>query len=119
MAAVEVDEPRCRICFAGEEPGEPLVRPCRCSGTIAFVHRRCLAEWTKAKAKKKWCCEICGWTYWSYWYQHLPWSVVASGLGLAALRAAVPLEQMAAAAGAPTAPLLMVAAATLIAMLQT
>ena len=32
---------QCRICL-GEESPETLVRPCRCSGTIAYVHRACL-----------------------------------------------------------------------------
>jgi len=35
--------PVCRICIQGHvEPGNPLISPCRCSGSIGFVHRKCL-----------------------------------------------------------------------------
>lgn len=32
---------QCRICLGDDSP-ETLVRPCRCSGTIAYVHQACL-----------------------------------------------------------------------------
>jgi hypothetical protein len=32
---------QCRICLGDDSP-ETLLRPCRCSGTIAYVHRACL-----------------------------------------------------------------------------
>lgn len=32
---------QCRVCL-GEESPDTLVRPCRCSGTIAYIHRDCL-----------------------------------------------------------------------------
>jgi hypothetical protein len=36
----------CRICLDHEcEPGDELFRPCRCSGTMQYVHKKCLKEW--------------------------------------------------------------------------
>jgi hypothetical protein len=32
---------QCRICFEEERP-EDMITPCRCAGSIAFIHRRCL-----------------------------------------------------------------------------
>ena len=42
----------CRICFGGAAEG-PLVAPCRCSGTIKYVHRRCLNEWRQHSANPR------------------------------------------------------------------
>jgi uncharacterized RDD family membrane protein YckC len=39
----------CRICFEGEgEEAGPLFRPCKCDGSIRYVHQSCLAKWRKA-----------------------------------------------------------------------
>lgn len=38
--------PCCRICLESENAAEnPLIAPCACKGTMAFVHRACLDEW--------------------------------------------------------------------------
>jgi len=37
--------PSCRFCFDGGSDDEPLVTPCRCTGTSAHVHARCLLKW--------------------------------------------------------------------------
>ena len=38
-------EPRiCRICLDSDNPQDIIV-PCRCNGTMRFVHRACLQEW--------------------------------------------------------------------------
>lgn len=29
----------CRICSGPAEPGEPLFHPCKCSGTIRYIHQ--------------------------------------------------------------------------------
>ena len=34
-------EAQCRICFEGTNVG-PLVAPCRCTGSIQFIHHQCL-----------------------------------------------------------------------------
>lgn len=38
------DVAMCRICGQGAEEG-PLYHPCRCSGSIAYVHEQCLRRW--------------------------------------------------------------------------
>jgi len=46
-ARVEEEElPKCRICY--EETNDkknPLIRPCKCSGSMRFTHRLCLQKW--------------------------------------------------------------------------
>jgi len=39
----------CRICFEGKEEGE-LFSPCKCSGTIKYVHVGCLEKWRELSA---------------------------------------------------------------------
>lgn len=34
----------CRICSAPGEPGQPLFYPCKCSGTIRYIHQDWLAR---------------------------------------------------------------------------
>jgi len=51
------DADTCRIC-RGEATGqEPLFYPCKCSGSIKFVHQDCLMEWLSHSQKKH--CELC------------------------------------------------------------
>lgn len=33
------EAPECRICGGGAEPGSPLFYPCKCSGTIRYIHQ--------------------------------------------------------------------------------
>eukprot|EP00981_Chlorochromonas_danica_P013569 scaffold6519_cov156-Ochromonas_danica.AAC.4 len=52
----------CRICHEEGEAGRELFYPCKCDGTIKFVHQDCLIEWIKhspqrAKPPR---CELCG-----------------------------------------------------------
>ncbi|TID23463.1 ERAD-associated E3 ubiquitin-protein ligase doa10 [Venturia nashicola] len=52
------DEPdSCRICRGEGSPEEPLFYPCKCSGSIKFVHQECLMEWLSHSQKKY--CELC------------------------------------------------------------
>ena len=38
----------CRICLLeGPGEGDPLVAPCSCTGSIAYVHLGCLREWIR------------------------------------------------------------------------
>merc|ERR1719428_779077 len=41
----------CRICLQTGSNGEedPLIRPCRCKGTIEYVHLGCLRHWIKGR----------------------------------------------------------------------
>eukprot|EP00629_Pelagomonadales_sp_RCC1024_P016287 CAMPEP_0119270958 /NCGR_PEP_ID=MMETSP1329-20130426/7752_1 /TAXON_ID=114041 /ORGANISM="Genus nov. species nov., Strain RCC1024" /LENGTH=157 /DNA_ID=CAMNT_0007270995 /DNA_START=119 /DNA_END=589 /DNA_ORIENTATION=- len=49
--------PICRICYESEGP---LLRPCDCSGSMAYVHAGCLARWLGARpdvARRG--CQVC------------------------------------------------------------
>jgi hypothetical protein len=52
----------CRFCLS-EENGlaNPLLSPCRCAGTIKFVHRECLTQWRNTTAYDffKINCQLC------------------------------------------------------------
>lgn len=53
-----VDEPdTCRICRGEATEEEQLFYPCKCSGSIKFVHQACLMEWLSHSQKKY--CELC------------------------------------------------------------
>ena len=47
----EKNERQCKICLnVGAVTKEnPLVNPCKCKGSVQFVHLRCLREWMNAK----------------------------------------------------------------------
>ncbi|KAK3302789.1 uncharacterized protein B0T15DRAFT_543953 [Chaetomium strumarium] len=47
----------CRICRGEGSPDEPLFYPCKCSGSIKYVHQDCLMEWLSHSQKKH--CELC------------------------------------------------------------
>jgi len=65
----------CRICYTEEEDEKenPLIQPCQCSGSLKYIHLKCLKHWIITKScknleKKKFCsvfkfkeveCEIC------------------------------------------------------------
>lgn len=54
--AVEI----CRICFGSESTeSNELIRPCKCSGSMAFIHLQCLKSWVDCKSQSKPECEIC------------------------------------------------------------
>ena len=38
-----------RICFEPhDEPSDPLISPCKCSGSSSFIHRHCLRKWRES-----------------------------------------------------------------------
>ncbi|OAL38538.1 hypothetical protein AYO20_02188 [Fonsecaea nubica] len=47
----------CRICRGEGTSTQPLYYPCKCSGSIKFVHQECLMEWLSHSQKKY--CELC------------------------------------------------------------
>ena len=47
----------CRICRGEASDDQPLFYPCKCSGSIRYVHQDCLMEWL-SHSKKKYC-ELC------------------------------------------------------------
>ena len=42
----------CRICYQGEEDSliNPLIKPCKCSGSMKYIHLKCLLFWFKSRA---------------------------------------------------------------------
>jgi len=54
------DEPCCRICRQGEEAGK-LYCPCRCAGSIKWVHESCLCTWLRRDRTPV--CELCGYAF--------------------------------------------------------
>ena len=38
------DEKQCRVCLEHNNIGD-LIAPCRCSGTMRYIHRMCLNRW--------------------------------------------------------------------------
>eukprot|EP01062_Namystynia_karyoxenos_P040597 TRINITY_DN2958_c2_g1_i1.p2 TRINITY_DN2958_c2_g1~~TRINITY_DN2958_c2_g1_i1.p2 ORF type:complete len:468 (+),score=105.76 TRINITY_DN2958_c2_g1_i1:76-1479(+) len=54
-------EGACRICYAGADAG-PLRAPCRCRGTMQYVHAECLRRWQRVAAESAdhEACSVCG-----------------------------------------------------------
>ncbi|KAK3507504.1 hypothetical protein QTP70_027443, partial [Hemibagrus guttatus] len=56
------DEPEvCRICHSEGDEECPLVTPCRCIGSLRFVHHTCLHQWIKSSDTR--CCELCKYNF--------------------------------------------------------
>jgi len=59
--------PICRICqLPSMEPSNHLISPCRCLGSIRYVHNPCLLKWLEVCSRKNSdapCCELCQFQY--------------------------------------------------------
>lgn len=51
----------CRNCHGGFDEGEDFIAPCSCSGSVKFVHRRCLDTWRMVSQNPDsfYKCDIC------------------------------------------------------------
>lgn len=72
----------CRICLSEDlkDEDDPLISPCKCSGTMKYIHIKCLTEWIESKKSSKdgqhfrsflWehiICELCKVEFKSYVY---------------------------------------------------
>jgi hypothetical protein len=56
-AASETDRV-CRVCHCEGDESRPLYHPCKCSGTIRYIHQDCLRNWLEFSKKQT--CELCG-----------------------------------------------------------
>jgi len=58
------DEKMCRICLMGEDEGR-FISPCKCSGTMKYVHSHCLEKWrtTSSNPKSFFQCDQCKFKY--------------------------------------------------------
>jgi len=72
MSHVE-EVPYCRVCHEGDSSNStngdtasvslgPLYHPCKCAGSIKYVHQECLLQWLKVSNKLQTNpkCELCG-----------------------------------------------------------
>ncbi|KAH8995527.1 hypothetical protein EDB86DRAFT_1097648 [Lactarius hatsudake] len=57
----DADQDTCRICSAPGELDQPLFHPCKCSGTIRYIHQDCLTTWLSHSKKKT--CDVCKYPY--------------------------------------------------------
>nr|XP_045600147.1 uncharacterized protein LOC123759307 [Procambarus clarkii] len=57
--------PMCRICHHPQGDGlDTLISPCRCAGTMQFIHQGCLNKWLEVKrCKKAPACELCNYQF--------------------------------------------------------
>uniref|UniRef100_A0A7S3NME6 RING-type E3 ubiquitin transferase n=1 Tax=Aureoumbra lagunensis TaxID=44058 RepID=A0A7S3NME6_9STRA len=55
----EEEEKECRICRSSD--GNVLYMPCRCRGSIKYVHEDCLTAWLNHKGTDK--CELCSYVF--------------------------------------------------------
>ena len=69
------DSDTCRICRGEGSKDEPLFHPCKCSGSIKYVHQNCLMEWLAHSQKKH--CELCKtpFRFTKLYASHMPTSV--------------------------------------------
>ena len=47
---LSIDEASCRICGEAGTSEDPLFHPCKCMGSIRFIHEPCLLKWLTAKS---------------------------------------------------------------------
>ena len=57
------EAPCCRVCHGESEPDNQLFFPCKCDGSIKYVHQECLVQWLKVSRKAHPKCELCGETF--------------------------------------------------------
>ncbi|CAE7527963.1 marchf5 [Symbiodinium sp. CCMP2456] len=61
-----MEERVCRVCQAAE-PADELLEPCRCSGSVRWIHRSCLNNWRRhcwaSSPSGALQCELCGSLY--------------------------------------------------------
>ena len=67
-----LEEDTCRICRSEGSKDEPLFYPCKCNGSIRFVHQNCLMDWLSHSQKKH--CELCKTPYrfTKLYHPHMP-----------------------------------------------
>jgi E3 ubiquitin-protein ligase DOA10 len=51
--AKDSTEVQCRICLDEEsKPSNPLITPCKCIGSVRFIHLDCLRSWLSLKKQE-------------------------------------------------------------------
>ena len=70
----------CRICLEDEEDfqsGNPFITPCKCIGSMKYIHVKCLREWTDSKKQSQ-----AGIGITSYYWENLHCELCKSQLDL-------------------------------------
>lgn len=68
--ATDPNKPMCKICHLNGRDGDPLISPCKCAGTMQYIHCGCLMRWleiSSKKSKKPLSCELCQYQY--HWHK--------------------------------------------------
>ena len=58
----QTETPVCRFCLVEyEHPANPLMEPCECKGSVAFVHKKCIQQWRNTTTNRKsiQVCQLC------------------------------------------------------------
>lgn len=58
---IKEDDFICRICYDTEKNNKNMISPCKCKGSIKWVHPECLEKWITISKKKN--CGSCKYTY--------------------------------------------------------
>lgn len=59
MSESNSQEVQCRVCHCGDEQQSRLIFPCKCNGSMKYVHELCLLEWMNTSGHFISKCEIC------------------------------------------------------------
>lgn len=56
-----ITEGVCRICYENETQGSALLHPCKCAGSVRYIHEECLKAWlvSRESAVDNGECELC------------------------------------------------------------
>ncbi|CAD7091695.1 unnamed protein product [Hermetia illucens] len=56
-STAESNAPQCRICRYMSQTNQLIPCPCKCTGSVGFIHLKCLNRWIRVRRTKL--CEIC------------------------------------------------------------
>lgn len=66
-STISLNKPFCKICHVGSaKNGDKLISPCKCSGTMQYIHCGCLLKWLEISNRtneKPMSCELCAHEY--------------------------------------------------------
>ena len=54
-----MNKKRCKICFESAKKRRPLISPCLCKGSMAYVHEDCLQKWYSMEPERGLKCSVC------------------------------------------------------------
>lgn len=57
----QTSEKTCRICYEAESAEDIIIEPCECSGSMKYIHEKCLKTWILSQNKQptSYTCDIC------------------------------------------------------------